>query len=176
MLCKKISCQPLPSSILDFVKQYLRISTGDDDVFLTQLINSTLDVILDKTCFSVQDCEFLCEFDIDLINTSRIINGSLKIPIITPSTEVLEIKINGEVVELDFNICDGFFYVKVCDLYNCCNRFCLEIRLNAGGVIVPDDILLLIAMEVEKIYDCDCSCNQDKIDMIYNKYNNKRFF
>ena len=181
MICTNLTNNSLSSEILDFVKQHLRIIGSDEDIYLTALINGIIDNLTNTICYSPIANDYLCSFDIDLKNTTLIEYDCdhcwLKLQVIYPFNELLEITIDGEIVEVDTEICDYFIRVDIKD-FTCKNYFCIKLKYNAGvtdPANIPGDFLLLIALETQKVYDCDCDCSKDLTNNISNKYNKKRF-
>lgn len=181
MICTNLTNNDLPVEILDFVKQHLRITGNDEDEYLNILIGGVVDNLVNITCYSPIANDYLCSFDIDLKHTTLLEKDCdhcwLKLQVIYPFNELLEIQIDDVVVDLETEICDYFIRIDIKD-YLCKNYICIKLKYNAGVVNpedIPKDFLLLIALEVQKIYDCDCDCGKGLSTNISNKYNKKRF-
>lgn len=181
MLCENLTNNQVPVSILDFVKNYLRIEGTADDIYLTSLIGGVIENLVDKTNFSPINNDYTCAYTFDVLNSSLMSNGLgnswVKLPIIYPFIALLEIKINDETYDLDYKVCDYYLMLDIRKV-TCSSFLCVKLKYNAGVLLsenIPNDILLLIAMTTAGIYD-DCVANNNHfVNNIFNKYDKKRF-
>ena len=172
----------IPSNfMLDFVKQHLRIIGDEQNDYLLTLISANVEKITHKTGYAMINNDYYSTYDIYL-RTSTLLRFEknkvvLDLPIVYPFILLNEIKVNGEVKSIEYD--NNYYYISLdfSDL-TCDDKIFIEISYNAGVVNdaeIPRDLLMLLGIEVEKVYDCNCNCNENDLMLIYNKYNKKRF-
>lgn len=180
MLYENLTNNSPSANILNFVKQHLRIISDEDNVYLSTLIKGVIERITNETYYSPINNTYKSSYVIDLVNNSSIINSCceyrVRLPIIYPFFFLNDVKVNEKnILPIHYELKGYFIDLKI-ELIKCAKDLFVELTYSAGEQQeLPADILLLIALETEKIYSCGSKCDVDTINTIYFKYNKKRF-
>ena len=181
MICKNLTNNPIFPEILEYVKNFLRVSGDSDDSNLEMLILSVVQGFCQNTGYSIVANDFECSFNINLMSTSLLENDCcywLKLPVKRPFNNLIEVKNHDDVLNIESDVHDFYIKLNVDELFCKCELF-LTLTYNAGHQTfeeIPKDILLAIAIKTQILYDGCCdACYINTYSNTVKNYNKTRF-